>query len=229
MEWRTDEELFKLCRNELFTAVIGDCMDQAGYLNQFLPPAVQPLRRDMVVVGRAMPVLEADDHGGEGEDRVNPSIRGAFGLMLRALDDLKPGEVYICAGASPQYALWGELMTQCARNRGATGAVVDGYSRDTRGILEQDFPVFSHGRYAQDQRPRGKVVDFRCRIRFGEVTVNSGDLIFGDLDGVCVVPREIETDILIAAFEKARGERKVLEAIRAGCGAQEAWDTYGIL
>ncbi|MCA1809545.1 MAG: RraA family protein [Lentisphaerae bacterium] len=204
-------------------------MDTLGYTRQFLPPAIQPLRADMVVCGRAMTVLEADDDGGEGPNRAGALFNQPFGLMLRALDDLGENEVYICSGASPCYALWGELMSMAARNRGAAGAVVNGYSRDTRGILEMGFPTFSMGRYGQDQRPRGKVVDFRCRIRFGEVVVKPGDLVFGDLDGVCVVPREIEQEVLPKALEKAEGERRVFKAIQGGLGAQAAWDKFGIL
>ena len=176
-----------------------------------------------------MPVLEADDHGGEGPGRVNDLFNRPFGLMLQALDDLKKNEVYVCTGSSPDYALWGELMSTCAKNRGAAGAVVDGYSRDTRGILETGLPVFSYGRYAQDQRPRGKVIDFRCTIQMGAVTVKPGDILFGDLDGVCVIPQEIEKDVIEAAWIKAHGEKRVFEAIKGGMGAQEAWDTFGIL
>src|SRR6187455_3044822 len=80
-------------------------------------------------------------------------IRSA--LMLRALDELKANEVYICTGGSPRYALWGELMSTRAQTLGAAGAVVDGYHRDTRGIRRLGFPVFSYGSYAQDQRVRG--------------------------------------------------------------------------
>jgi regulator of RNase E activity RraA len=149
--------------------------------------------------------------------------------MLRALDDLQLNEVYICSGSSPRYALWGELMSTAAKNRGAAGAVVNGYSRDTRGILQLGFPMFSMGRYAQDQRPRGKVIDLRCQIRFGEVRVSPGDLIFGDLDGVCIVPRAIEEETIAKALEKARGERMVFEAIQGGMLAQAAWDKYGIM
>jgi len=218
-----------MTRRDLYTAVVGDIMDILGFKTQFLPPQVQPLRDDMVVIGRAMPVLEADDDGGEGPGRVNELLNRPFGLMLRALDDLRPNEVYICSGSSPSYALWGELMSTCAINQGASGAVVDGYSRDTRGILAQNFPTFSHGRYAQDQRPRGKVLDFRCTIRFGEVTIRPGDIVFGDLDGVCVVPRAIENEVMTQALEKARGEKRVFEAIKQGMKAQQAWDTYGIL
>jgi len=227
--WKSDEELFALSRSELYTAVVGDIMDILGHKRQFLPPSIQPLRDDMVVIGRAMPVLEMDDEGGEGPGRQSAVVNRPFGLMLPALDDLKPGEVYVCSGSSPAYALWGELMSMAATNRGAVGAVVNGYSRDTKGILAQNFACFSMGRYSQDQRPRGKVVDFRCTIKFGDVTVCPGDIVFGDLDGVCVVPKEIESEVFTQAFEKARGEKRVFEAIKGGMKAQESWDKFGIM
>ena len=227
--WKSDEELFALSRSELYTAVVGDIMDILGHKRQFLPPSIQPLRDDMVVIGRAMPVLEMDDEGGEGPGRQSAVVNRPFGLMLPALDDLKPGEVYVCSGSSPAYALWGELMSMAATNRGAVGAVVNGYSRDTKGILAQNFACFSMGRYSQDQRPRGKVVDFRCTIKFGDVTVRPGEIVFGDPDGVCVVPREIETVVFTQAFEKARGEKRVFEAIKGGMKAQESWDKFGIM
>ena len=227
--WKSDEELFALSRSELYTAVVGDIMDILGHKRHFLPPSIQPLRDDMVVIGRAMPVLEMDDEGGEGPGRQSVVVNRPFGLMLPALDDLKPGEVYVCSGSSPAYALWGELMSMAATNRGAVGAVVNGYSRDTKGILAQNFACFSMGRYSQDQRPRGKVVDFRCTIKFGDVNVRPGDIVFGDLDGVCVVPKEIESEVFTQAFEKARGEKRVFEAIKGGMKAQESWDKFGIM
>lgn len=84
--------------------------------------------------------------------------------MLEALDDLKKDEIYICSGASPSYALVGELMCTRMQILGAAGCVVNGFHRDTRGILDLDFPCFSYGRYAQDQAPRGKVLDYRVPI-----------------------------------------------------------------
>ena len=224
-----DAKAFEVYRRELYSAVIGDIMDSLGFTHQFLPPEIQPLRDDMIVCGRAMTVLEADDEGGEGPGRPNEALNRPFGLMLRALDALQANDVYVCSGSSPRYALWGELMSTAAHNRGAVGAVVNGYSRDTRGILQLGFPTFSMGRYAQDQRPRGKVIDLRCRLRFGEVTVEPGDLVFGDLDGVCIVPRAIEEETIAKALEKARGERTVFAAIQGGMGAQAAWDKFGIM
>lgn len=241
--WRDDNELFQIARAELYTAAVGDVMDQLGLLHQFLPPQIRPLESDMVVIGRAMPVLGTDSvaenpwygvkEARAGAESVresgNPVIGNPFGLMLRALDDLRPNEVYLSTGGSPRYSVWGELMSTRAMKLGATGAVMDGYARDTRGILALGFPTFAYGSYAQDQSPRGKVVDFRCPVEIGGVRVDPGDIIFGDIDGVCVVPRKAEHEVFVRALEKARGEKQVQKAIQEGMGAQEAFDRFGIL
>ena len=224
-----DAELFQSARWELFSAVIGDVMDKLGFQHQFLPPAIVPLERAMVVCGRAMTVLEADCFDESIAGSHNPVSARPFGLMLEALDDLKADEVYICTGASPSYALWGELMTVRATRCGAAGAVLDGYSRDTRGVLGLGFPTFSHGSYAQDQGPRGKVLDFRIPIQIGQVRVTSGDIVFGDMDGVCVVPQAAEREVLDAAFDKTRKEKVVRKALEDGMRAQDAFVKYGIL
>ena len=229
IEWHDDAGLFSLVRQELFTAVVGDIMDKLGFFHQFLPPQIQPLRADMVVVGRAMTVLEADVFEDSRQSENNPIMAKSFGLMLEALDDLKPNEVYVCTGASPRYALWGELMTARALKLGAAGAVVDGFLRDTHGILAQNFPAFAHGSYAQDQSPRGKVIDFRVPLEIDGVRIRPGDIVFGDVDGVLIVPSEAERDIFMGAIEKARGEKIVQKAIEAGMSASEAFKQYGIL
>lgn len=225
--WQTDDELFHIVRTELFTAVVGDIMDKLGYLHQFLPPQITALRKDMFVVGRAMTVLEADVFGDESTN--NAVLNKPFGLMLEALDDLKKNEVYVCSGSSPSYALWGELMATRAIKLGAAGAVLDGYSRDTNGILHLNFPTFSYGCYAQDQAPRGKVIDFRVPIEIQGVKVNPGDIIVGDIDGVCVVPSEIEEEVFVKAIEKARAEKMVQIKIKEGMSAKDAFEKFGIM
>ena len=231
-QWSDDNDLFKKIKEELNTAVVGDIMDEMGYTHQFLPPTIQPLRDDLFVAGRAMTVLEADvieDISKERHISQNPILSRTFGLMIEALDDLKKNEVYICSGASHNYAVWGELMSARAIQCGAAGSVVYGYSRDTVGILAQDFPCFSLGRYAQDQAPRGKVIDFRVPIEIEGVPVNSGDIVVGDLDGVCIVPQAIEEEVFKLAFARIKEERTVLNKIKEGMSARNAFDTYGIL
>src|SRR6266699_734299 len=113
--WRTDEELFTIIRQELFTCVVGDVMDKMGLQHQFLPPRIRPLRPDMVVIGRAMPVLSVDVFEEKATGTANKLMQKPFGLMLEALDGLLPNEVYVNTGSSPRNALWGELMTVRAK------------------------------------------------------------------------------------------------------------------
>jgi regulator of RNase E activity RraA len=219
-----DEQIFALIRERLFTAVIGDVMDAGGLTSQFLPPEIRGLKPEMVVLGRAMPVLEADwtvTEAAEGRP---------FGLMFQALDSLKQGEVYICTGASPRYALWGGLMSTKAKSLGATGAVLDGYHRDTREILQLGFPVFSAGAYAQDQRLRGRVIDFGCPITFANgCKVAAGDVIIGDIDGVLTIPKEHLNDIVRQALEKVGGEDAVRRMILEGDRTEEIFAKTGIM
>lgn len=227
-DWKDDGALFHMMREQLYTAVVGDILDQMGYLRQFLPSRIQPLREEMVLVGRAMPVLEADTNPG-GAEAHNPLLNKPFGLMLEALDDLRENEVYLCSGASPEYALVGELMCTRMKILGAAGAVVNGFHRDTRGILALGLPCFSYGRYAQDQAPRGKVLDYRVPITVGGVMVAPGDIVFGDLDGVLVIPRAVEQEVLQRAYEKATGEKTVARAIGGGMSAVESFRIHKIM
>jgi len=222
--WKDDFELFALMQHKLFTAVVGDILDTMGFMHQFLPRDIRPLRDDMVVAGRAMTVLGTDIL-----DDMDP--QRPFGLMLEALDDLKPNEVYFASGGSPTYAMWGELMSTRAIHLGAAGAVMNGCSRDTRGILELNFPTFSVGPYAQDQRARGEVVAFRSpALDVGGVQVRSGDIVFGDVDGVLVIPREAEVEALTLAVEKVEKEDQVRTAIaRDGMAVVDAFAKFGVL
>lgn len=226
---RSDDELFDLLRARLFTAVVGDVLDQMGLRRQFLPAAIQPLKPAMKIAGRAMPVLEADVFDDGGPSAAGPLARKPFGLMLEALDDLQPGEIYIATGASLRYALWGELMATRAMHLKAAGAILDGYIRDANQIEELGFTIFSRGLYAQDQGPRGKVIDYRSAIEIDGVRIEPGALLFGDREGVLVIPRDAEQEAVHRSLEKASTEGKVGEAIRAGMGAAEAFAKFGVM
>lgn len=225
-----DDYLLETLRTRLFTAVVGDVLDRMGFRHCFLPPRIMPLRADMKLAGRAMPVLEADIfEAGSAEVGRGPLAGVEFGLMLQALDDLRAGEVYVATGASPRYALWGELMSTRARHLGAAGAVLDGYVRDAAGIEALGFSCFGMGTYAQDQGPRGKVIDFRCAVEIDGVRIEPGALIFGDREGVLVVPREAEAEAVARALEKAGTEDEVGRAIRGGMSATDALATFGVM
>ena len=219
-EWKSDSDLFALCRRELYTPVVGDILDDLGCTRQFLPQPIQPLREEMKLAGRAMPVLMIDVYGRQDKP---------FGRLTEALDQLESGEIYLASGGDMRCAYWGEILTATAKKRGALGAVINGFHRDTPKVLEQDWPVFSRGRFAQDSGVRTKVVDFRCPIEVGSVSVLPGDLVFADLDGVVVVPQRVEAEVIERALAKARGEKLVRQEIEAGMSSTDAFKKYGIL
>lgn len=227
--WKSDDELFKLMRQRLFPAVVGDILDTLGYLRQFLHPHIRPVANHMVIAGRAMPVLETLCFSAAEEQGKLPLSRQPFGLLFEALDDLRPNEVYVATGCAPKFALWGGLMTTRALHLKAAGAVLDGYSRDTTEVLELGLPVFSYGGYAQDQGPRGKVVDYRVGVEINGVRVNPGDIVFGDRDGVLIIPREAEEEAIRKALEKAGTENTVRSAIQNGMSTVEAFKTFGVM
>jgi regulator of RNase E activity RraA len=215
-----DRDRFDLIRKLLYTPVLGDVLDALGRHHQILPQPIQPLNEEMVLVGRAMPVLISDVFGQQGKP---------FGKLTEALDQLRENEVYLARGGRLPCAAWGELLTAAARARGATGAVIDGYHRDTPRVRDQSWPVFSRGRYAQDAAVRASVVDYRVPVEIGNVLARPGDLIVGDLDGVVVIPRDIEDEVLERAVQKATTENRVRAAIEDGMSTTEAFATFGVL
>ena len=220
MTSRTDPELFELINTRLNTSVIGDILDAMGRTIQFLPPEIRPMRPDMRLAGRAMPSVVSDVHGPQ---------KKPFGYLTEALDQLQPGEVYISPRIVQPVATWGEILTATSQQRGAVGAVVDGYYRDTKQVLERNFPVFGWGCYGQDSSVRTVVRDYRVPVRIGGVLVTPGDLLIGDVDGVLVLPREVEAEVIEAAVAKLSTENVVCKAIDAGMSATEAFARFGVL
>jgi len=202
-------------------------MAAIGLQHEFLPPQIRPIAPHMVVIGRAMPVLQAGAFNMDPTSSIRENLANPFGLMFEALDSLRENEVYVCAGAPARYALWGELMTTRAIRLGAAGDVVDGYLWDAKSILALDFSAFAHASHAQNPGPRGKVVDFRCALQIQGTRIHPGDILFGDMDGVCVLLRQAEKDVFAGAFGIARDEKSVQEAIETGMGAADAFRKFG--
>jgi 4-hydroxy-4-methyl-2-oxoglutarate aldolase len=218
--WENEQRLFDIFKNELYTPVVGDILDELGCYHQFLPQPIQPIRNEDKLIGRAMPVLMIDVYGPQ---------KKPFGKLTEALDQLKEGEIYVATGGDMRCAYWGEILTATAKMRGAVGAVINGYYRDSEKVLEQNWPVFSRGRYAQDSGVRTQVADYNCDIQMGNVWIKPGDLLFGDLDGVLVIPKQYEEEVVTKALEKARGEKLVRKEIENGITSTDAFNKYGIL
>ncbi len=219
--WENDTELFNLMHGQLYAAVLSDALDANGYREQVLQHTIRPLLPDTVVVGRAMPVLCLDVY----EISAEP-----YQQEIAAVDSLKQDDVLVCStNGSTRICFWGELLSTAAMARGARGAIIDGFIRDTRKIVDMGFPIFTTGLSPVDSNGRGEVVAYNVPIECGGVTVNPGDIVFGDADGVVVVPKDVENVVIHAALEKVQGENKTRDALREGATLREVYDRYGIL
>ncbi|MGD9510579.1 MAG: RraA family protein [Geminicoccaceae bacterium] len=209
---------------QLYSAVLSDTMDGLGLMEQALKPFVRPLDDTLVLFGRArtglyMPRYQVAD----GED--------PYEVEIALVDDLKPGDVavFACGGPTDRIAPWGELLTTASQVRGATGCLTDGLIRDVKPIREMGFPVFHGGIGPLDSKGRGKMMEMDCRVVCGGVAVSTGDWVFGDADGVVVIPQAAAEETFAKALEKVAAENRTRDELRAGRTLREVFDQFGVL
>lgn len=208
----------------LSAAVLSDVMDGLGLRDRAMRPFVRPLDEALVLVGRArtglyMPVYQAR----EGD---NP-----YEVEIALVDDLERGEVVVlaCGGPTDRIAPWGELLSTASRARGAVGCVTDGLVRDVRQIREMGFPVFHGGIGPLDTKGRARMMERDIPVDCGGVHVRSGDVVFGDADGVVIIPQERAAEVIARAQEKVRGEDNTRAELEQGRLLAEVFAKYRIL
>lgn len=192
----------------LSTSTIHEAMGQQGVL----PAAIRPLHSSFRICGWATTVA---------------CPPGDNLWLHRAIYASPPGWVLVCStGGHYEAGYWGEIMTEAARVRGLAGLVIDGMVRDGARLVELGFPIFCRGLCMRGTTKDGSMAGgVNCRVRIGEVTVNHGDLVVGDMDGVVVVPGEIVADVLARARERVEKERRIIERLRAG---ERTLDIFGL-
>lgn len=218
-----DDEVISTARAKLYAAVLSDVLDAQGYRHQVLPPQIRPLDEALVLVGRARTGLYRDVYH-------VPRGHNPYELEIALIDDLQPGDVPVLAcGSSGRIAPWGELLTTACRARGANGCLTDGLVRDVKAVRALRFPVFHGGIGPLDSKGRGEVAAIDVPIECAGVTVNPGDLVFGDADGVLVVPQPIVKPTLKLALAKVEGEDRTREELQQGALLAEVFKKYGVL
>jgi regulator of RNase E activity RraA len=210
-------------RSRLYSAVLSDVLDACGYRNQAMAPAIRPLDDSLVMAGYARTGAYREVYHVEAGE--NP-----YELEIALVDALLPDEVVVFGcGGSQRIAPWGELLSTAARARGAVGCVTDGFVRDIRQIRALRYPVFHGGVAPLDSKGRGKVAAIDVPIRCAGVLIHPGDLVVGDADGVVVVPREVEDQVLKLAFEKVSGENSTRAELEAGAKLADVFSRHGVL
>ncbi|SEB56965.1 Regulator of RNase E activity RraA [Nitratireductor aquibiodomus] len=219
---KTDD--FATLAARLNSAVLSDVLDDLGLVNQAMRPFVRPLDDSLSVFGRArtglyMNTYSVKEHG-------NP-----YEVEIALVDDLKPGDIAVlaCDGPTARIAPWGELLTTASRMRGAVGCVTDGLVRDVRLIRDMQFPVFAGGIGPLDSKGRGKMMAMDVPVNCGGALVNTGDLVFGDVDGVVVIPADVADSVIGAALSKLESESKTRAELLNGALLAEVYARHGVL
>jgi 4-hydroxy-4-methyl-2-oxoglutarate aldolase len=210
-----------MMRECFYSAVVCDALDGLGYRHQSPRLPLPPLTVDQVLVGRCKTTLWSDMF----HEDPRP-----YELELKAVDECRPDDVLIAAaGGSKHSGVWGELLSTAARNSGCVGAIVDGMVRDVAKMRTMAFPVFARGTCVYDSAHRQRVIEIDVPVEIDGVRFCSGDLLIADVDGIVVVPQEIEAEAVRAAWNKVHAENETRDAIKAGMKAQEAWEKFGVL
>lgn len=213
--------LFDALAAELFSGVLSDVLDSLGYREQAMTADIRPVWQGAVVVGRAHTILSSD---------IYHTPDDPYAMEIAAVDSVPVhGVVVAGTNGSTRTCLWGELLSTATRARGGRGTVIDGYTRDVRVIEQMQFPVFSTGMRPVDSKGRGAIVAINEPVMCGGVLVNPGEIVFGDVDGIVVIPRAVEAEAIRMAREKVRSENQMREWLASGRTLREAFDHFGLL
>lgn len=210
------DRLFKL-----YSAVVSDVLDRLGFRNQVMSPSIRPLYPEAKLAGLAATVKVVD------VDAMSPNRDDWYKGEMQAVDALQNGDVMVVSTTKSSY--WGELLATAATYRKARGVVVDGYCRDSLALIDMRFPTFSAGILCTDSLGRMDVVAAGVPITCGGVTVNAGDLVLADHDGVVVVPRAAVEETLKLSEEKVSGENMVRDQLAAGRPVWDTFKAYGVI
>ena len=216
-----EQEMFDTMRDKLNAAVISDILDRLGAREQAMRADMRPVYQGAIVVGRAYTALTAD---------IFQVIDDPYEGEIEAVDSLKSNDIMVvCTNRSTRTCFWGELLSTAARARGARGIVIDGYTRDVAQISTMQFPTFATGMSVVDSAGRSIVIDHGCPVNCGDVLVHTGDIVFGDIDGVVIIPKELEKEVIPLALEKVGKENLTRNELRKGTMLKAVYAKYGVL
>jgi len=206
-----DENILRA--SKLDTTSLSDALDRLGIGGQCL--GIKPLDHRFRMTGRAFTILY-------GPASKPPGTVGDY------IDDLEPDTVVVLDNGGRENAtVWGDILTTVAHTRGVAGTVIDGACRDTHLALSLGYPIFSRSYSMRTGKDRVQVEATNCAVNIGDARVNAGDILRGDSDGVLVIPREHEAEVLRIAEEIDQVEGQILQAVREGSRLVDARKRFG--
>ena len=192
----------------LDTATLSDALDRHGLNGQCY--RIKPCSSNFRMTGRAWTLL----YGPAGSP---PGTVGDY------IDDVPPGSVIVLDnGGRDNATVWGDILTEIAHNKGIAGTVIDGINRDVALSLSLGYPVYSRDHWMRTGKDRVQVEATGVPVNIGDVRVCPGDLLRGDADGVVVIPRAREDEVLASAEAIQQAEDAIRASVRGGMSLREA-------
>ncbi len=214
-----ERRLLDNIKHLLSSSLLSDLLDDLG-IHSVLSKDFGLNVQDAKILGRAktmqIDVCKDDD-----------DFKGIYD-SLHLYDHVVSNDIVVVANNMPDYAFFGELNANLAVRAGAQGAIIDGVTRDTSETRRILFPVFAKGHYCKDTRSRGIVTSRNRSIVIDGVTIHKDDLIFGDVDGIVVIPKKVEKEVLAKALDRMQNERLILVDIARGADTSELVQKYGL-
>lgn len=222
MKFETERELFEYLQMHAYAAAFSDILDEMGNRGRVVSPDahIRPLHESFVAIGRAVTLLNALDVNDEDP----------YDMVIKCIDSLQPDSMLVTTGAVHlTTGIMGELTATALRVKGCRGAVVNGYTRDARKIIQMGYPTFAWGASPIDTTGRVRVIEWNIPITVGGVVVTPGDIVFADLDGIVVVPRHMEKELIERVLERVSTENVVRKELAEGKRMSEVWSRYHVL
>lgn len=203
----------------LYTGAVSDILDKRGLRHQVLPHWITPFTNANRIAGWAF-----TGQGYPCADTAHDDTQ----TRLAMLDSIQPGTVSVWAcGGSTDCAHWGEIMSTAARQRGCEGAVIDGGVRDVDFVNAMNYAVFAKFKCSASSVGRWDIREYQVPIKIGLTVIHPGDFVFGDVDGVVIVPAALAVEVLEAAESVSQREKGMREELRRGVRVQDAYQRYG--
>lgn len=213
-----DKEFIK---KNMYSGVLCDVMDEMGYRNQCIGKELMPLKDDTVIFGPAFTSIATT---------VYSMPESPLTAQCKVVDQLEEDEIYVLVTRGDyNCAVFGELFATRVNNKKCANVLLDGYARDLKALKEMDFPLFYAGHDPQTSKGRAEINECQIPVIMYGVTINPGDIIFGDIDGVAVIPKDIADEVIEKAFETIKSEDQVRESLRQGATMEAVYAKHGTI
>jgi CMP-N-acetylneuraminic acid synthetase/regulator of RNase E activity RraA len=205
-------------KNHLSSCILSDLLDDLGYPDQVLK-GLSPNFEGAKLLGRAKTLKLRALREGE-------PFKGIYDALY-SYDTIIPDDIILIENEVPEYAYFGELNANLAIRSGASGVIVNGMTRDNAEVMTTGLPVFAKGYTCQDVRKRATTESFNKTICLNGIAVEPDSLVFADSEGVIIIPKEIEGEVIEEVYRRAANEKKILAEISSGVDVATLTKRYG--